>query len=100
MEPVKDESTAEVLDFLLNCVPLSVREQVQYVTVDTPSNALFVGIQQACPNFVGMYIDEVHLPIVYNTAFWRKPSPGQTALRRVQAKFTVVDPHTPASHLG
>ena len=33
----------------------------------------------------------MHLVMVYNTAFWRRDTPGQRAVRRIQAKFNKVD---------
>ena len=47
-----------------------------------------------------MYLDEVHLCIVWSVAFWRKSSPGQKALHRVQNKFNKVDFSTPIEQWG
>ncbi len=77
-----------------------MREQVRYLASDQPSAVLHRRLESACPGLRGIYLDEVHLVIVYHEAFWRKSSPGQAALRRVQAKFNRIDPAKAAEHWG
>ena len=100
MSPIKSESCKDIKDFLLDAISSDVRAQVEYLASDQPSGALFGELSDALPSLRAVYLDEVHLCIVWQVAFWRKSSPGQQALRRVQAKFNRVDPSTPIGQWG
>jgi len=100
MNPVLSEASEHIKDLLFAEVPGSVRLQVEFVASDQPSAALYDHLKLVCPSLRAVYLDEVHLCIVWNLAFWRKSSPGQKVLRRVQAKFNRVDMDTPVEHWG
>jgi len=53
-----------------------------------------------CPNLIALVLDPVHLVIVYNQAFWRKRTPGQTLLRRMQHKFNKTNFNMAIHHWG
>ena len=100
MAPTLSESSIDVMNLFVQHVGAHVRGQVEFVASDQPSPALHTALRTAFPNLQAVYLDEVHLPIVYNIAFWRKSSEGQKALRRVQAKFNRLDMATPLPHWG
>lgn len=100
MHPVVSEASEHIKDLLFAEVPGSVRSQVEFVASDQPSAALYDHLKLVFPSLRAVYLDEVHLCIVWNVAFWRKSSPGQRVLRRVQAKFNRVDMDTPVEHWG
>ena len=100
MHPVLSEASENIKDLLLAEVSGSIRSQVEFVASDQPSGLLYDHLKLVFPNLRAVYLDEVHLCIVWNTAFWRKSSPGQKVLRRVQAKFNRVDLDTPLEHWG
>lgn len=100
MRPIKSEASEDVCSFFLTEIPAEVREQVQFVASDQPAGVLMDRLKDVLPNLRAVYLDEVHLCIVWQVAFWRKSSPGQRALRRVQAKFNKVDYATPLAQWG
>jgi hypothetical protein len=100
MSPIKSESCKDVKDFFLDKISCDVRAQVEWLATDCPSGSLFAELSEVLPSLRAVYLDEVHLCIVWQIAFWRKSSPGQQALRRVQAKFNRVDHSTPSSQWG
>ena len=100
MHAIKSEASDVIKDFLLDTVPLDIRAQVQFVASDQPSVALLQQLRIALPSLQAIHLDEVHLAIVWNIAFWRKSTPSQQALRRVQAKFNRVDISTPVEQWG
>jgi len=100
MHPVVSEASEHIKDLLFAEVPGSVRSQVEFVASDQPSAALYDHLKLVFPSLRAVYLDEVHLCIVWNVAFWRKSSPGQKVLRRVQAKFNRVDMDTPVEQWG
>ena len=100
MSPVVSEASEHVKQLLSAEVSASVRAQVEFVASDQPSGVLYDQLKQVFPSLRTLYLDEVHLCIVWNVAFWRKTSPGERVLRRVQAKFNRVDMDTPVKHWG
>ena len=94
------EASEHVKELLSAEVSASVRAQVEFVASDQPSGVLYDQLKQVFPSLRALYLDEVHLCIVWNVAFWRKTSPGERVLRRVQAKFNRVDMGTPVEHGG
>ncbi len=91
MAPIRSEGAADIRDFFMGRLPEDVRNQIEYVASDQPSVVLHAHLAECCPSFKALYLDPVHLVIVYNTAMWRKSTPGQVALRRMQDKFNKVD---------
>ena len=100
MAPIRSEGYEDVNEFFLQSIPPGVRAQVEYLATDQPSPALVEQLSDALPSLRTVCLDEVHLCIVWNVAFWRKSSPGQKALHRVQAKFNKADLSTPIEHWG
>ena len=100
MSLIKSESSENIKEFFVSTIPPDVRDQVEYLASDQPSPVLFVQLSEALPSLRALYLDEVHFCIVWSVAFWRKSSPGQQALRRVQAKFNRVDLSTPIQQWG
>ena len=100
MSPVVSEASEHVKQLLSAEVSASVRAQVEFVASDQPSGVLYDQLKQVFPSLRALYLDEVHLCIVWNVAFWWKTSPGERVLRRVQAKFNRVDMGTPAQRWG
>ena len=100
MRPVKSEKSEDISNFFLDEIPEEVRAQVQFLASDQPAGVLMDRLSEVLPSLRAVYLDEVHLCIVWHVAFWRKSSPGQRALRRVQAKFNRVDPSTPLEQWG
>ena len=100
MSLIKSESSENIKEFFVSTIPPDVRDQVEYLASDQPSPVLFVQFSEALHSLRALYLDEVHLCIVWSVAFWRKSSPGQQALRRVQAKFNRVDLSTPIQQWG
>ena len=98
LNPVVSEASEHVKDLLLAEVPGSVRSQVEFVANTQPAAALHDHLKLVFPSLRAVYLDGVHLCIVWNVAFWRKTTPGERVLRRVQAKFNRVAIDTPAQH--
>ena len=91
MAPIPSEKAQHIAEFCRTFLAERVREQVRYVASDQPSRVLFESLKDVFPSFAGLYLDAMHLVMVYNTAFWRRDTPGQHAVRRIQAKFSKVD---------
>ena len=100
MEPIKSESSEDVQNFLMSSITSEALGQIEYLATDQPSAVLFQHLSEVCSSLRAIYLDEVHLCIVWNVAFWRKSSLGQKALHRVQDKFNRVDYSTPLAHWG
>ena len=100
MEALKSESSEDVQHFLSGSISAEALGQIEYLATGQPSATLFQHLSQVCPSLRAIYLDEVHLCIVWRVAFWRKSSPGQKALHRVQAKFNKVDYLTPIEQWG
>ena len=88
---VRTEGGEDVAQAFLVGVDSAIRDQVECVASDQPSSALFRSLKTACPRLKCLYLDSVHVVIVYKTTFWHKRTPGQEMLRRLQAKFQRVD---------
>ena len=100
MQAIRSEAADDLKDFWIEHIPANIRNQVEYVASDQPSLAMLTRLSEVLPSLKALYLDEVHLCIVWSVAFWRKSSPGQQALRRVQAKFNKVDTATPVEQWG
>ena len=88
---VRTEAAADIVEAVRSSVPKEAVDQVECVATDQPSGVLFQQLGEVLPNLRCLYLDAVHIVIVYNTAFWHKSTPGQIILRRMQAKFLKVD---------
>lgn len=95
MDPVKSEGAKDVMEHMIANVPEDIRAQVKYLASDQPSALMHQQLSLACPSLTCLYLDEVHLCIIWHIAFWRKATPGQKVLRKVQAKFNRVDSSKP-----
>ena len=100
MEPIQSEGAEVVEPVLTALLPKAVREQVLYIATDNPKPVQFSSLNKAFPKLRILYLDPVHLPIVYQTAFWGKVTAGQRYVRTIQAKFNKVDYNMPVSHWG
>ena len=100
MDPVKSEGAKDVMEHMIANVPEDIRAQVKYLASDQPSGLMHQQLSLACPSLICLYLDEVHLCIIWHIAFWRKATPGQKALRKVQAKFNRVDVSKPPEYWG
>ncbi len=98
--PLQSEGAECLGPSLVDFLPADVRSQVLYVASDNPSYSQAQALLTAFPNMKALYLDPVHLPIVYQTAFWGKSSNGQRYVRKLQAKFNKVDYNTTADHWG
>ena len=68
-----------------------MKRQVLYIGSDACSAKLFAALGSAFPHLRAIYLDEVHLPIIYNQAHWRKKTPGEKVLRVLMNKFNKID---------
>ena len=91
MNLIREENAEDVSTFFKEELHLGARSQVECVASDCPSGKLHNALASVCPAFKALYLDPVHLVIVYHTAFWHKSTPGIAALRRILAKFSLVD---------
>ncbi len=97
---VTGEGADDIAEWLQLNVSPEALAQITAMASDQPSRYLLVTLQRVCSNLRCLYLDPVHLVIVYNQAFWRKRTPGQRILRVIQAKFTKVDYTTPTTAWG
>ena len=100
MDPVKSEGAYDVMEHFVANVAEEIRVQVKYLATDQPSATLHKHLSLAFPSLRAVYLDEVHLCILWHIAFWRKATPGQKALRKVQANFNRVDVSKPLGYWG
>ena len=100
MDVVRDETAADVSDYFMEKMHAGARAQVEYIAADNPSPKLHRSMAACCPRFKALYLDPVHVVIVYHTAFWHQWTPGQAVLRRIQAKFSKVDRSLRGDHWG
>ena len=100
MALVKGESAPDIGVWLEENVKADVLTQIETIASDTPSRCMFDELSKLCPNMSALLLDPVHLVIVYHQAFWRKRTPGQTLLRRLQAKYNRVCYERDADHWG
>ncbi len=100
MGSVAGEGADDIAEWLRLNVSADALAQIETMASDQPSRYLLVTLQRVCPNLRCLYLDPVHLVIVYNQAFWRKRTPGQRILRVMQAKFTKTDYSKPVSAWG
>ena len=88
---IRTEGSEDIAELLAHKVDDSVLQQIECVATDQPSPVLFHALRKCCPDLKCVYLDSVHICIVYNASFWHKTTPGQVMLRRMQAKFQRVD---------
>ncbi len=91
MTPVRGEAADDVTACMKAHVKAAALRQITWIASDQPSGHYYEALKEVCPNLECLFLDPVHLVIVYDQAFWRKRTPGQTLLRRIQAKFNGVD---------
>ncbi|MCP4195017.1 MAG: hypothetical protein GY768_30825, partial [Planctomycetaceae bacterium] len=84
---IRDESQPEIAKALEATWGPEQRAQVLTAASDQPSEALFHGLREVLPNLRILSLDPVHLPITYETAYFRKKTDGSRDLRRLMAKF-------------
>ena len=71
VKPIVSEAAEHLGTALTSMVSEEVRQQVRYVAFDNPSGHLWTTLQGSTfPNLEAIYLDPVHLAIVYQTAFW------------------------------
>ena len=90
MNLIREENAEDVSTFFKEELHRGARSQVEYVASDCPTSKLHNALAGVCPAFKALYLDPVHLVIVYHTAFWHRSTPGIAVLRRLQAKFSQV----------
>ena len=88
---IKSEEATEIAQCLEEVMSVSARNQVHYLTTDSPSHKLMQHLKVVLPSLKGILLDSVHLAIVYEYAQWRKRTPGSKVLRRLLHRFTQVD---------
>ena len=91
MQPVASENAENVREHLSKLLSTDVLDQVEAVATDMPSHKLYGELRELFPNLRCLSLDPVHIAITYNNTHWKKITPGQDLLRRLQAKFNRVD---------
>jgi len=87
---VKDE-TGPVIAALLEGQWGDVhRRHIISVCTDAPSRSLYHELKSVAPNLEYLALDPVHLPIVYEHAFYKKKTEGSKVLRALMHKFNKV----------
>lgn len=89
---IRSEAGQDIAALLKDTVHSAALQQIEVLATDQPSKALLLELQKVCPRLRCLYLDSVHIVIVYHTSFWHKTSAGQVILRRMQARFQRVDP--------
>lgn len=100
MTLVKSEAASDIRMWMKTSLEADVLNQIETVASDAPSGIMFEELKNVCKNLYALSLDPVHLVIVYHQAFWRKRTPGQTLLRRLQAKFNKVSYDRDVCHWG
>ena len=75
--PIKEEDAELVTKGSMEAFPMEALRQTLYVGTDDPPEKLCMAIGRICPNLRRMYLDPVHVVIVYNKSHYRKPSKGR-----------------------
>ena len=91
MQPIASERAEMIHAHLKGILTQDVVDQVEVVATDMPSGKLHTEMVQFFPHMRCVTLDPVHIVITYNNTHWKKATPGQDLLRRLQAKFNRVD---------
>ena len=94
-ELVRSEGGGDIAKAFETVVKEEIRHQIEAIASDQPSVALLDALRAVCPRLQCLYLDSIHIVIVYNSTFWHKPSLGQSMLRRMQVKFQRIDADVP-----
>ncbi len=89
LEPLHTESAANIIAMLRRVFLAKHMGRVQFVISDDPSRHFLQMLQDLCPTLKALAADPMHIVFVYESAQWRKRSPGSHFLRSVVAR--VVD---------
>ena len=100
MSLVKSESGSDVAEFMNTRIGENIRSQIRSIATDQPNAVLLKQLKTVLPNLNIMCLDPVHTVMSYKQAFWKKSSPGQGVLRRIQNKFNKVNLSVPSSDYG
>jgi len=87
MRAVRSEASSDIAEALTAGIPMKYRNQVLHYKCDNPTSELFSQLQKVFPKLQSMSLDCIHLPIVYESAMWKKRSAGSIVLRQIMAKF-------------
>jgi hypothetical protein len=88
---IRDESTEAVARAIAGALPSAACEQVRCVATDDPSGKLYTGLLDVLPALLCIYLDPVHLVIMYHSSKYNRTGPGEKFLRRIMHKFCKVD---------
>ena len=97
---IQDEKAENIADSCIANMPVNARQQVVAVACDQTSRALYLQLLVVFPGMRILYLDPVHLCIVYNNCHYKKMTSGQVYLREIMNKLNKVDPAHLPTFLG
>lgn len=94
LEPASTETGEDLAACLAACLPSQGLAQVRHIATDSPSQKIFHGLQQVCPNLEGMSLDPTHTAMRFEQACsGGRKTAGSNLLRQLMNKFTAFDPN-------
>ena len=91
MDAISGDDSDNVARSLASNLDASALAQIQYVSVDNPSERYWQSLRAICPNLQVMSLDPTHLAMTFEYASSRRRTAGSKALRAVLQKLNAVD---------
>lgn len=100
LELIRSEESEVLAACLAHQIKDEHRAQTVSVATDQPSRNMCLAMRSVFCNLRFLFLDPVHLVIVYNQAHWRKWTQGESLLRVMMNKFNKLDSGKNAEYWG